>query len=90
MAAECVRHLNGDSYDNQLYNIELGTIKDNYMDRPKEAYRREKRDSKARRDWDLIDADRSEGMGYSSLNRKYGVSKGCLSYRYSKAGKGMN
>jgi hypothetical protein len=90
MAAECVRHLNGDSHDNRLDNIELGTLSDNSMDRPEADRRAHAAKASAvnqRKDWDLIDADRSEGMGYASLARKYGISRGTLSYRYSKTGK---
>jgi hypothetical protein len=35
-AADCVRHLNGNSLDNSYDNIEIGSWSDNMMDIPKE------------------------------------------------------
>lgn len=90
MAAECVRHLNGDAQDNQFDNIEIGTLKENSMDISKEGRRAMTANGVAantRKDWDLIDADRSEGMVYTSLAQKYGVSLRSLGRRYSKNGK---
>ena len=90
MSAECVRHLNGDSQDNRFDNIEIGTLKENSMDISKEGRRAMTAKAIAantRKDWDLIDADRSEGMVYTSLAQKYGVSLSSLTIRYSKNGK---
>jgi len=90
MSAECVRHLNGNPQDNRFDNIEIGTLKENSMDISKEGRRAMTAKAVAasrRKDWDLIDADRSEGMVYTSLAPKYGVSLSCLGKRYSKNGK---
>ena len=87
MAAECVRHLNGDPQDNRFDNIEIGTMKENSMDMSKEDRRAMTAKAAAankRKDWDLIDADRAEGMVYTSLTRKYGVSSFSLTRRYGE------
>ena len=88
-SAACVRHLNDDSTDNRPDNIALGSIHDNIMDRPaaeRQDHARKASKTLARKDWDVIDADRERGLSYRDLESKYGVSRGTLSYRYSKTG----
>lgn len=88
LAAECVRHLNGNSLDNTLDNIALGSLSDNTLDRPaKDRQVQAKHASEAisRKDWGVIDADRRVGLSYRQLQNKYGISKGTLSYRYSRS-----
>ena len=80
-----VRHLNGDSLDNSLNNIAIGTASDNMMDMPKEQrVRKAYIASKAaqRKDWSEIDASRESGMSYKQLRKIYGVPLSSLSYRY--------
>ena len=88
--AACVRHLNDESTDNRLDNIELGNRRDNALDRPKEerqAHAQKASRKLSRKDWDAIDKDREAGAGYKELRAKYGVSLSTLSYRYSSTAK---
>jgi len=87
--AACVRHLNDDSTDNRLENIELGSIHDNIMDRPeseRQSHAKRASETLSRKDWEAIDADREQGHSYKELMDRHGVSKGTLSYRYSQTG----
>jgi len=89
-AAYCIRHLDGDPGNNHPDNLALGTASQNAMDRTpadRSAHAKKASEVLARKDWAAIDADRAEGMGYGRLAKKHGVSKGTLSYRYSKSGK---
>lgn len=89
-AAECVRHKNEDSLDNRPENILLGTHRDNAMDRDpidRQQHARHASKSIQRKDWPEIDADRAAGVSYKQLEKKYGVSRGTLAYRYSKKAK---
>jgi len=89
LEADCVRHLDGDSFNNRLENIELGSVLDNIMDRSasaRQAHAKRASEKLSRKDWDAIDADRDRGYSYKELTEKYGVSKGSLSYRYSQTG----
>ena len=85
-----VRHLNGDPSDNSWDNIAIGNQSDNRMDISEEIRMISSLIATShvrRKDWDVIDKDRESGMSYGELQDKYGISKGTLSYRYSKTGK---
>lgn len=80
-----VRHKNGDSTDNPYANILLGTHSQNSLDIAPEdriKYANYASSFMQRKDWDIIDKDRNDGLSYRALQSKYGVSKGTLSYRY--------
>jgi len=87
--SECVRHLNGNSLDDSFDNIAIGSQRDNMLDIPKDkrvakAIYASAFSCKSRKDWAAIDEDRAAGMSYRAIADKYGISKGALSYRYSK------
>ena len=82
-----VRHLDGNSLNNSLLNIAIGSHSENSMDRPKQHrvnHATKASFSNIRKDWGKIDADRKLGMSYRSLEKKYNVSKGTLSYHFNK------
>lgn len=87
-----VRHLDGDSLNNNDMNIVIGTQSDNMMDRPRHvrmklainAARSENGPYLGDDFWSKIDKDREAGMGYRKLEKKYGVNRSTLSYRYGK------
>lgn len=83
------RHLDGDAFNNRPDNIALGSVLDNIMDRPaversSHALKASLSQQHARTDWDLIEKDHRDGRGFKKLSQKYGVSKGSLSYHFSK------
>ena len=86
-----VRHLNGNSLDNSLSNLALGTVVDNRMDIPPEVRRRASLiASRQRRRFSdeiisQIRHDREAGMTYSQIGTKYQASKSTLSYLFNKA-----
>lgn len=80
-----VRHLDGNSLNNNVDNLAIGNASDNMMDIPREtrvANAKHASSFNARTDWKEIDYDREAGMSYRQLCRKHGVSKSTLSYRY--------
>lgn len=89
--SKVVRHLNGNSLDNSLSNIGIGTQSDNMLDIP--STDRSKNAQKAgltRRKFDdftvtMIRRDRMSGMKYSDLCTKYSTSKSTLSYLFNNA-----
>lgn len=88
-----VRHLNGIKTDNSDENISIGSHSDNMMDMDEFKRRKYAKNAsnygpyKGDAFWESVDKDRRSGMTYSSLSEKYNVSKGTLSYRYSKTAK---
>lgn len=84
--ADCVRHLDGNSLNNNPENLELGTVLQNIMDRPPEERRAhaqkaanaQKKLSKER--LEELRADRASGMIYKDLCKKYGIAQSTLSY----------
>lgn len=85
-----VRHLDGDSSNNHEGNIAIGTVRDNIMDRSLEDRKNHSAKATAartdtRNDWGVIEKDhRENGIGFKTLSRKYGVSKGALSNHFNK------
>ena len=85
-----VRHLDGDATNNRAENIEIGTVRDNVMDRP--ADERKAHASHAasfrqdlRQDWPEIERDYFEhSMGFKKLAAKYGLSTGTLSNHFNR------
>lgn len=83
-----VRHLDGNSLNNSISNIELGSQSDNMMDQPKEV--RIKKASKANKVYSdevvkQIIIDHENGLSYKDLMQKYNISsKGTLSYIINK------
>jgi len=85
-----VRHKDGNPKNNSFDNILLGTPSQNSLDKPKEVRRRIAEHASSfiqRKDWSQIEADRAAGMTYDQLAEKYSMSKGTLSYHFSKTGK---
>jgi len=79
-----VRHLDGNPQNNSVDNIEIGTPSDNMMDMSPEA--RRKNASNPRYDHKSIIADRKEGMLYTEIMAKYGISsKGTVSFIVNKS-----
>ncbi len=84
------RHLNGDSLDNSMRNIELGTPKDNALDRPPldRKLHAAKGNQQRSAEWvELLRKDYASGMSYRQLMAKHNVAKSTLSYYLSKAAK---
>ena len=82
-----VRHLDGNPSNNTFGNIAIGTESDNMMDIKKELRVKKALHATsfvARKDWKEIDIDRKNGYSYSMLVKKYGVSKGALSYHFNR------
>jgi len=83
-----VRHLDGDCLNNTESNLALGSASDNSFDRPKPervASAINAASHKIKYDWDQIRKDRSNGMSYNDLMKKYKItSKGTLSYQLSE------
>lgn len=82
-----VRHLDGNPSNNKPSNIAIGSISDNEMDKPESVRKRSATlASHTHHDqsrWIPVDHDRYHlGMSYNELNRKYGIAKGTLSFRY--------
>lgn len=77
------RHLDGNSKNNSLNNIEIGTYSDNIMDMTEEA-RKEKAMKAARSQAKLNDNDvdhiRSSNMTLKQIMEKYNISKTAASY----------
>lgn len=88
-----VRHLDGDSLNNQLENIGIGTITDNAMDRdPVARSMHAQKAGKAMSPysdemWDSIRNDHASGLGYKKLRTKYGIGLSTLSFQLSKTAK---
>ena len=87
-----VRHLNGDSLDNRLINLALGTPSQNALDRPAHDRRAHAQlagmaNAKSDEIWDKVKVDYASGMGYKRLRKKYGIHLSTLSYRLSKGAK---
>lgn len=88
-----IRHLDGDSRNNSLINIALGSQSDNMLDQPEVT--RKLRASNASRgrgklteaQWEEVARDYASGLGYKKLAKKWGVGMGSLSYRLSKNAK---
>ena len=81
-----VRHLDGNPLNNRRDNIALGSHSENMMDQPVEVRRARAthaasylRALSAEQAQQLID-DRSSGMTYAELMKKYGVAKGTVSH----------
>lgn len=81
-AANCVRHLNGNSLDNSYDNIEIGSWSDNMMDIPKEI--RVRKAANANMKYKNIDEIRdyyNNCKSYKETMERYGISsKGTLYY----------
>lgn len=79
-----VRHLNGDRHDNSWNNIDIGTIKDNKNDIPKELISIHCGQIRRKYSADTIESirkDKENGYTYSQLMSKYNItSKGSLHY----------
>lgn len=79
-----VRHLNGDRYDNSYNNIEIGTIKDNKNDIPKELISINCGQIRRKYSVETIESirkDRKAGFTYTQLMSKYHItSKGTINY----------
>jgi hypothetical protein len=79
------RHLNGDSTDNSLSNIAIGTAKDNAQDKPSEVHKRtSKIAAMARRKFNdneirIIRKLRVEGYKYSQLIKIFNCAKSTIS-----------
>ena len=89
-----VRHLNGNSLDNSLDNIAIGTQSDNMFDRSKESLKEHsliatrKRQDKFRtyKERCLIYEDLRNNIPYSEIMKTYNIpSKGTLSYMKNKS-----
>jgi len=90
LESEQVRHLNGNRLDDSWENIDVGSVSQNSMDRPKQERIKSAKHASTfieRKDWEFIDKDRAAGYSYKELRNKYGVSLSGLSYRYSKNAK---
>lgn len=89
----CVRHADGNSLNNSLDNILIGTISDNMLDRTTEdrqvhAQRAGKAASRHSDElWERVRNDHRSGLGYKKLRDKYGISISTLSYQLSSTGK---
>jgi hypothetical protein len=85
-----VRHLDGDSRNNAITNIAIGTPSDNMMDRPRHErlahaihasrFNRRFTDEQVQQ----IREDHASGMSYNRLREKWGCSKSQLSFMLSK------
>lgn len=87
-----VRHLDGNSLNNHVDNIAMGTPSENSLDRTPEArmehaYKATAKIRIPEEKWVLCDADRAAGISFRDLNKKYGFHKSTLSYRYSQKAK---
>jgi len=83
-----VRHLDDDSSNTTLSNIEIGTPSQNRLDMPTK--KRSRIAGRAHRKWDAttvakIIVDRRAGDSYSDLSAKYGIAKSTLSYMFNHA-----
>ncbi len=88
-----VRHLDGDSCNNAINNIAIGTPSDNMMDRPRHErlahaihasrFNRRFTDEQVQQ----IREDHVSGMSYNRLREKWGCSKSQLSYMLSERAK---
>jgi hypothetical protein len=88
----CIRHLDGNSKNNNWDNIAIGTYKDNMMDKPVEVRMRCAKHASTfiRRFTDeqvkAIRKDKYENnMTYKQLCEKYNTSKSTLSYLFNNA-----
>jgi hypothetical protein len=85
-----VRHLDGDGLNNTWDNIALGDNHDNHMDRHPavRSYHAGlcNKGKYSKYDWRAVSIDRALGMTYKQLSRKYGMSKGTLSYHFGNGG----
>lgn len=82
-----VRHKNGVKTDNRSCNILIGSRSDNAMDMSPYERRRTSLIASGhlvRTDWREIERDRDDGMSYRDLEKKHGVARSTLSYRFSK------
>jgi hypothetical protein len=79
-----VRHLNGQSTDNSIDNIAIGTMLDNILDIPKQ--QRVLNSSHPKYDHSCIVEDRNKGMSYKDIMIKYNIkSKGTISFIINKS-----
>lgn len=85
---DCTRHIDGNSMNNSPDNIELGSHRDNAMDRAPEArqaHAQRAADSNIAYDWAAIESDYfNEGLGFKKLAAKYGARTGTLSNHFNK------
>jgi HNH endonuclease len=90
---QVIRHIDGNSLNNKLNNIAIGTMSDNMMDIPKEI-----RNDKAKaagatnrrftaEEVTQIRADHADGLGYKKLEKKWNTSRSTLSYFLSNKAK---
>lgn len=85
LTAQCVRHLNGNSLDNSIDNIEIGTFSDNMLDIPKEVRIRKSALANRKYNSDEIRIYRENGHSYKEIMERYGISsKGTISYIINK------
>ena len=86
-----VRHLDGNSTNNSISNIEIGTKSDNETDRKKniQSYTSSilKRRKHSESLIELIKHDYKNGLGYRKLNKKYSIPFSTLSYYLSNKSK---
>lgn len=79
-----IRHLNGDRYDNSYDNIDIGTIKDNKNDIPRELISINCGQISRKYSEEVIESireDRKNGYTYKQLMSKYNItSKGTIHY----------
>lgn len=80
----CVRHLNGNAFDNSINNIEIGTLQQNSLDIPKE--KRILNASHPKHNHSEILNDYRNGLTYKKIMEKHGItSKGTLSFIINKS-----
>ena len=89
-----VRHLDGDSTNNESDNISIGSASDNAMDKPESLRKSQaRRASHSSKDiisvetWLMVDEHQRGGCSYSELSLIFGISKSTLSYHYSQTAK---
>lgn len=84
----CVRHLNGDSLDNAVGNIAIGTLSNNMMDQlPEKRLLHAKAASEKImiKDWSKADFLRRCKLSYRNIHKLTNISTGALSNRYRGA-----
>lgn len=92
LKAECVRHLDGNSLNNNHDNIMIGSHKENSLDRTPEsrmehALNASKYIRRLKTDQEIKDflSDRATGMTYSQLGEKWNMGKSTISCMLKKA-----
>jgi hypothetical protein len=79
-----IRHLNGDSSDNTIDNIGIGTTSDNMLDIPKE--KRILNASNPTYNHEDVIRDKKNGLTYKEIMEKHGIkSKGTVSFILNKS-----